>query len=274
MSEPRGPSASPGAVPPDDPRLEGVRRILWVMDRLRGEGGCPWDRAQTPRSLRSFLLEETYELLEALDGDDVAAVREELGDLLFQVVFHARIGEEAAQFHLGDVAAGIATKLFGRHPHVFGGESLADPAAVEAAWERHKRREGRRSVLEGVPAQLPSLLRAQRVQDKAARVGFDWKDARGPVGKLREEIEELAAELPSDVGSADLAALEHELGDLLFSAVNLARHLGLDAEQALRTATARFERRFRRVEGAGGDLTARSEEELDRLWEQAKADEG
>lgn len=267
-SEPTAPEPL-GAVPPDDERLVGLRQILWLMDRLRGEGGCPWDRAQDARSLRTYLLEECYELLEAIDEGDEQGTREELGDVLFQVVFHARVAQDEGKFHVGDVGHGIATKLLERHPHVFGGaEALASPAAVEKVWEQHKLRAGRRSVLDGVPAQLPALLRAQRVQEKAARVGFDWHDPRGPLGKLREELGELEAEVEA---KASKDRLEHELGDLLFSAVNLARHLGIDAEQALRVGVARFERRFRHVEqAAGSDLTAHTLEELDRLWDAAK----
>jgi len=268
-SHPDDPGADePGMVPLDDPRLSGLRRILWVMDRLRGDGGCPWDRAQTPASLRGYLLEETYELLEALDRGHPDAIREELGDVLFQVVFHARLAQEAEAYDLGDVAAGIAHKLEGRHPHVFDPDAqrLDDPAAVEDAWEEHKRREGRRSVLEGVPRALPSLLRAQRIQEKAARVGFDWRDPAGPLDKLDEELRELRVEVERD----DRPAMRGELGDLLFSAVNLARHLGLDAEACLREGVDRFASRFRHVEASGQDLRQLSLEALDALWAKAK----
>lgn len=266
-------ASEPGAVPSDDPRLLGVRQALWIMDSLRGDDGCPWDRRQTHASLRPFLLEETYELLEAIDAEAVAEVREELGDVLFQVLFHARIGQERGEFDLGDVAAGIARKLFERHPHVFGSEEerQADPEAIAAAWEEHKRRSGRTSVLDGIPAPLPALLRAQKVQEKAARVGFDWPDASGPHAKVREELDELAAETGPD-GSPERAA--DELGDLLFSVVNLARHLKIDAELALREATAKFERRFRRVEKDGGDLRQLELDALEALWQAAKKAEG
>jgi tetrapyrrole methylase family protein / MazG family protein len=257
-------------VPADDPRVIGLRRIVGVMDRLRGDGGCPWDREQTHQSLRSYLLEETYELLEVLDAGDADAMREELGDLLFQVVFHGRVAEDAGRYHLGDIAAGIADKLIGRHPHVFQkGHSLDDPEAVADAWEAHKKREtGRDSVLDGVPQALPALLRSQRIQEKAARVGFDWRTAQGPLDKLSEEIAELAVE----VSEGNTARVAEELGDVLFSAVNLARHLTVDAEAALRGAAGRFELRFRRVEETGGDLKALSIEELEALWQQAKQD--
>jgi tetrapyrrole methylase family protein/MazG family protein len=240
------------------------------MDRLRGEGGCPWDRVQTQSSLRAYLLEEAYELLEVLDEEDDAKVREELGDLLLQVVFHARIAEEypnGARYDLGDVASGIADKLVRRHPHVFEtGQSLSSPEQVQVAWAEHKRREGRKSVLDGVPRALPALLRAQRIQTKAATVGFDWPSTDGPLAKLDEEL----AELRVEVEAGDHARIGEELGDLLFSLVNLARHLDVEAEHVLREAGARFEQRFRHVETQGGDLKALSLEELEALWQAAK----
>jgi MazG family protein len=263
------------AVSADDPRLLGVRRLLGVMDRLRGPGGCPWDHEQDAASLRPFLLEETYELLEALDAEDAEAIHEELGDVLFQVVFHARLAEEQGPKHLGTIAAGIAAKLHRRPPHVFEPDgALQDRDAIAAAWIEHKRQEGRRSVLDGVPRALPALLRAQRVQEKAARVGFDWPDAAGPWDKLHEELGELREELDRPEGARDPARIRHELGDLLFSAVNLARHLGVQCEDALRETTQRFERRFRRVEAEGGDLRALDLEALEALWRRAKAAEG
>jgi MazG family protein len=258
-------------VPVDDPRLEGLRRIVAVMDRLRGDGGCPWDREQDHQTLRPFLVEEAYELLEALDGGDSNEVREELGDLLFQVVFHARVAEDEGRYHLGQVAEGIATKLLRRHPHVFEDPgSVPDSEQVSALWDELKRREGRSSALDGVPRALPALLRAQRVQEKAARVGFDWSDVQGPLDKLNEEL----GELRERVEAQDPEGIVDELGDLLFSAVNLARHLKVTPEDALRGTTARFERRFRHMEQlAGGDLKPLDADAMERLWEQAKATE-
>ena len=254
--------------PPDDPRLVGLRRILAVMDRLRGEGGCPWDRAQTAQSLRPYLIEETYELLEALDDDDVDNVREELGDVLFQVVFHARLGEERdPPWNMGDVADGIARKLYRRHPHVFEDPGrLERPEQVLTEWEALKLQEGRESVLDGVPRALPALMRAQKVQTKASRIGFDWGDVAGPAAKLQEELDEVQAAL----AAGDQAEVAAELGDLAFSLVNLGRHLGVDVEIALREATAKFERRFRHMEAETPDLKALDLEAKERLWEAAK----
>ncbi len=260
-------------VPADDPRLVGLRQALAVMDRLRGEGGCPWDRAQTHASLRPFLVEEAFEVLEQLDRGDSDKLREELGDLMFQVLFHARLAQEERRWDLGDVARGLSQKLVRRHPHVFApraGDAGKSADAIVVEWDEHKRREGRRSALDGVPAALPALLRAQRVQEKAARVGFDWPDPRGPLDKLDEELREVRERL--DRG--DREGVAEEFGDLAFALANLARHLGVIAEDALRGATDKFERRFRRVEAlAGGDLKGMTLEAMDRLWDQAKAEE-
>jgi tetrapyrrole methylase family protein/MazG family protein len=262
-------------VPADDPRLIGFRQALAVMDRLRGEGGCPWDRVQTHASLRPFLLEETFELLEQLDLGDSDKVREELGDVLFQVLFHARLAQEEGRWDVGDVGHVLSSKLVRRHPHVFAprAEDAGKTAeAIVTEWDAHKRREGRRSALDGVPRALPALLRAQRVQEKAARVGFDWSDPKGPLDKLDEELREVRERL--DRG--DREGVAQEMGDLAFAYVNLARHLQVPAEDALRAATEKFERRFRRVEElAGGDLKARglTLSEMDALWDQAKAEE-
>lgn len=262
-------------VPADDPRLIGFRQALAVMDRLRGEGGCPWDRVQTHATLRPFLVEETFELLEQLDRGDSEKTKEELGDVLFQVLFHARLAQEEGRWDLGDVGRVLSSKLVARHPHVFAPrpEDAGKTAdAIVTEWDAHKRREGRRSALEGVPRALPALLRAQRVQEKAARVGFDWSDPKGPLDKLDEELREVRERL--DRG--DREGVAQEMGDLAFAYVNLARHLQVLAEDALRLATDKFERRFRRVETlAGGDLkgSGLSLAEMDRLWDQAKAEE-
>ncbi|MCA8921047.1 MAG: nucleoside triphosphate pyrophosphohydrolase [Planctomycetes bacterium] len=244
------------------------------MDRLRDPGGCPWDREQTPETLRRYLLEECFELLEALDQGDPKAIQEELGDVLLQVAFHARITQEQGAYHFGDVAQGIADKLLHRHPHVFGDVEVADAAAVEANWEQLKQAEKqdeRSSLLDGIPAALPALLQAHKVQERAARVGFDWPDVEGPLAKLDEELGELREALAGD----DPREVAAELGDALFTLVNLARHLGLSAEDCLRETSARFGARFRRMEAAAGrPLAEHAPPELEALWERAKREGG
>ncbi len=253
-------------------------RLLTIMARLRDpEHGCPWDREQDFATIAPYTIEEAYEVADAIARGDVAALKDELGDLLFQVVFHARIAEDAGHFTFDDVAAAIADKMVRRHPHVFGDAQIASAAAQSEAWEEHKANERRaraaaaglrESVLDGVALAYPALLRAAKIQRRAARIGFDWPQARPVIAKLAEEIAELEAEL--DAG-ADPVKIEDEMGDILFAAANLARKLDLDPEAALRRATAKFERRFRAVEalaaerGIGGDLDA-----LEMLWQQVK----
>lgn len=263
-----------GGKPPD-----GFDRALEVMARLRAPDGCPWDREQDHKSLKPYLIEEAYEVLEAIDAGDAARLREELGDLLLQVIFHCQLARERGLFDAFEVAQGLAEKMIERHPHVFGEGQARTSAEVLRNWEIQKRNgrarnggeAGSPSILDGVPAALPALLRAQRLQGKAARVGFDWKDAEGPSKKVEEEW----AELQRAVRAKDPAALERELGDFLFAAVNLARKLRVDAEQAAQASIGRFTARFHYIEA---DLRARGLspeqvplEELDRLWEEAKA---
>jgi MazG family protein len=253
---------------------EKLAALHQVMTRLRAPDGCPWDRAQSLATLRGYLLEETYELLEAIDSGDVAAHREELGDLLFQAVFQAAIREERGEFDLGDAADGIREKLLRRHPHVFGDGPRADtPDQVRKAWEEIKRDEKRdRATLDGVPETLPALLRAVRIGDKAAQVGFDWPDAGG----VRKKVDEELAELDAAIAAGDLAHAQDELGDLLFALCNYARHLKLMPEDALRGTIRRFRQRFAEVERA---LAARGQkpsdvdlDQLEALWQQAKRD--
>jgi MazG family protein len=250
------------------------------MDRLRDPGGCPWDREQSPADLRSYLLEEAYELAEAIDDGDPAAQREELGDLLFQIVFLARIAKERGEFDVDDVARGVTEKMIRRHPHVFAGGDAADSPAVLRQWEEIKRAEKGSpegaSALDGIPRGLPGLLRAQRLGTKAARIGFDWTSAAEVLEKVREETAELDAEMRG--GPAARKARENEFGDLLFSLVSLGRHLGLDPEAALQKANAKSERRFRALEkridrerGSGGAPAALDAATLDRLWREVKA---
>ena len=250
------------------------------MVRLRDpEARCRWDRVQTLSTLKPCVLEETYELLAAVARpEDTANYVEELGDVLLQVMFQCVMAEQEGRFTFDDVANAIADKLVRRHPHVFGDVVAKDPATVLKNWEQIKqqehRKEARHSALDGVPPTLPALLKAQRSQEKAARVGFDWKDAKGPLAKIREEL----AELEEAVAASDDTALDphvkEELGDLLFSVTNLARHLKADSESALEGATAKFARRFRAVESgakeAGRDLKGMSLAEMETLWDAAK----
>ena len=255
--------------------------LLKIMVQLRDpENGCPWDREQDFSTIAPYTIEEAYEVADAIVRNDMAALKDELGDLLFQVVFHARMAEEQGLFTFKDVAAAIADKMDRRHPHVFGDVRIDSAAAQGEAWEEHKAAERRdrarqngvaQSVLDGVALGLPALLRADKLQKRAARIGFDWPDARPVFDKLKEEIAELESELQPPF---ERSALEDEMGDILFAAANLARKLDIDPEAALRNATAKFERRFRRVEtlaaerGSGGDLDA-----LDALWQEVKRDE-
>jgi ATP diphosphatase len=263
----------------DPPRP--VDRLLQIMARLRDpERGCPWDRAQNFATIAPYTIEEAYEVADAIDRGDMAALKDELGDLLFQAVFHARMAEEAGDFSFDDVAAAIADKMVRRHPHVFGDAEIASVAAQNEAWEAHTAAERQArarqngeaaSVLDGVALALPALLRAAKISRRAARIGFDWPDARAVIPKIAEEIGEIEAEI--DKGS-EPAALEEEIGDLLFAAANLARKLDVEPETALRRATAKFERRFRRVEalaaarGIGPDIAA-----LEALWQEVKSAE-
>ena len=249
-----------------------IDELLHIMARLRDpDGGCPWDREQTFATIAPYTLEEAYEVAEAIEQGDIKELRGELGDLLFQVVFHARMAEEAGHFDFADVTAAICDKMRRRHPHVFGDVRIDSADEQTRAWEAHKARErGAGSVVDGVAIALPALVRAEKMQRRAARAGFDWPDLSGPLDKCREEIDELAAALAQG-GASDRA---DELGDLLFSCVNVARHAGIDAEQALRRASARFERRVRAVEARLADQGCRVQEAdaqtLDCLWEEVK----
>jgi len=252
--------------------------LLSLMARLRAEGGCPWDREQTRTSLRPYVIEEAYEVVQAIDEGSRDHLVEELGDLLFQVVFHSQLGAEAGEFTMEDVVGRVCDKMTRRHPHVFGDAEVADSREALAQWERIKQEEAGRdgragSVLDGVPASLPALLRAQRLQAKAARVGFDWTGWQEAWKKVGEEVGEAREALA--VG--DDGRVADELGDLLFSIVNVARLRGMDAEDCLRRASEKFTRRFGKVEAemkAGGrTVTEASTEDLDRAWEAVKAHE-
>lgn len=253
-------------------------RLLDIMHRLRGPAGCPWDREQTPTSLKPYLIEESYEVLEAIESGNPESLREELGDLLFQVVFHAEIAAERGEFTMADVLRQLGDKMVSRHPHVFGEASVDTSHQALAQWEAIKQREAdaegrRRSVIEGVPRALPSLLRAQRIQSKAARVNFDWPDARAAWTKVQEEMREASAAL----ATGDRVRLQEELGDVLFSLVNVVRLSALDAEEALQGAIEKFRRRFTTMEddliARGESVASVSSEELERSWQAVKAQE-
>jgi len=253
--------------------IEPLARLKEIVARLRAPDGCPWDIEQTHESLRAALLEETYELIDAIDNADDANLREELGDLLLHVVMHAQMAGERGAFEFDAVAAEICEKLIRRHPHVFGEQSAADSGEVLRQWEQIKRAEkgDRSSVLDGLPRALPALMRAQNAQKKAARVGFDWSEAEEVLAKIDEEI----AEVRQAMAAASKEAVNEEIGDLLFSVVNLARKSGLDSELSLNVATEKFVARFRAVEKAAAESGRRVEdctaEELNAYWDAEKA---
>jgi tetrapyrrole methylase family protein/MazG family protein len=259
-------------------RGESFVDLVALMERLRGPGGCPWDREQSHETLKPYLIEEAYEVLEAIDDLDDSALCEELGDLLLQVVFHAELARERGRFVIDDVVEGIAQKLRHRHPHVFGDVEAKDAQAVLRNWqklkaaEKERQGEGEASALSGVPRDLPALSRAERLGSKAASVGFDWESADQVLAKVEEEIRELRAEL------ADPGRRQAELGDLLFAISQLARHLGADAEESLRGACHRFTARFEHVERAlkarGARMGETALDELERLWQEAKKEVG
>ncbi|MEM8840562.1 MAG: nucleoside triphosphate pyrophosphohydrolase [Pseudomonadota bacterium] len=260
-------------------RMAGLERLLEIMARLRAPDGCPWDREQDFRSIAPYTVEEACEVADAIEQGDPRAICDELGDLLLQVIYHARIAEEAGLFTFSDVARGISDKMLRRHPHVFGnapGAERADPDSVDwesiKAEERHERGETRDSVLDGVPTSLSGMTRALKLTKRAAKVGFDWSDPQDVLAKVSEE----AAELTEEIGGAP-ALIEEEYGDLLFVLANLARHLEVDPESALRRATAKFDRRFRGVERLLAERGRTPQEaslaEMDALWDHVKAAE-
>ena len=260
-------------------RAAGLERLLEIMARLRAPDGCPWDREQDFRSIASYTIEEAHEVAEAIELGDRRALKDEVGDLLLQVVYHARMAEEEGAFDFSDVVQAISDKMLRRHPHVFGkepGGERTDPADVDwealKSAERAERGETRASVLDGVPGGLPALTRAQKLTTRAAKVGFDWTDPADVLAKIAEEARELTDEL-----GGDRDAIEEEYGDLLFVMANLGRHLDLDPEGALRRANAKFERRFRAIEARLRAEGRRPEEstlaEMDALWDAVKAEE-
>lgn len=252
-----------------------INDLLVIMRRLRAPGGCPWDAEQTHESIKKNLIEETYEVIEAINKNDCGLLLEELGDLLMQVVFHAQIEAECGGFDFSDVCDGICKKLIERHPHVFGDISVGGVDDVLSNWDAIKRRskgqnKGSETMLT-VPRELPALMRASKIQQKAAKVGFDWPDVTGAADKLAEEQKELFVA----IGSGDTESCGEELGDLLFSAVNVSRFLGCDAEEALTSATDKFIARFQRLEQLAKERGINLEEstlaEMDKLWDEIKA---
>ena len=251
----------------------GFERLMELMRRLRAPGGCPWDAEQTHASLKRYLLEESYEVIEAIDANDQALLKEELGDLMLQPVFHAAIAEEAGNFTMEDVLDAINDKLIRRHPHVFGEEKVKTAEEQVANWERIKKAEKgaeRTSALSGVPPALPALMKAQKITEKAARVGFDWEHVDQVFAKVLEELHEFE----ETMAERDEERMEAELGDLLFAIVNLGRFLSLNPEEALSKTIDRFARRFSHVEDTlharGMHMQEAGLAEMDKLWEEAK----
>ena len=255
--------------------MSSIDRLLQIMTRLRDPAkGCPWDLQQSFRTIAPYTVEEAYEVADAIEREDLQALRGELGDLLFQVVFHSQLAAEQGAFTFDDVVAAICDKMEQRHPHVFGDARIDSAAEQTAAWEEQKRRERAakgESVLADVPLALPALTRADKLGKRAAQVGFEWRDASGALEKLDEELGELRAEVTSGASRAQIA---QELGDVLFCVVNVCRYLGVDPESSLRGTNAKFERRFRYIESKlrqqGRTPEDATLEEMDRLWDEAK----
>jgi tetrapyrrole methylase family protein/MazG family protein len=248
------------------------QELLKIMDALRGEKGCPWDKEQTKESLKPFIVEEAYELIEAIEESDSEKIKEELGDLLFQIVFQCQIAKERNEFEISDVIEKIGKKMVARHPHVFGTADYKTTAEVLVHWEEQKRLEGklRESILEGVPEILPSLLRAHRLQDRASRVGFDWEKVEDVIKKLDEEFKEFKEALETKRRDE----IEEELGDIFFMLVNISRFIGVNPEDALRKTISKFIHRFRYIEMKAAEhgkrLSNMTIDEMDRLWDEAK----
>jgi len=276
MAEPQPESSQLEASLSADPISEAIA----IMARLRAPDGCPWDREQTFDSIKRHTLEETYEVFDAIERRAWPDLKDELGDLLLQVLFYSQMASEAGYFTIHDVASNLNAKLIRRHPHIFAGAQVSDSDAVLRNWEQIKQSEkksssegARSSMLDDIPRTMPAVLEAGKLGSRAAKVGFDWPDADGPFEKLQEEIGELKVEMTLSSGGRSNPAIEGELGDLLFTAVNLARHLKVDPESALRATNAKFRRRFTAMEFAAGSadaLAASTPSELDLLWNQAK----
>lgn len=259
----------------DDRARDEFGKLVEAVQRLRGPGGCPWDREQTHESLKRYVIEETYEVIDAIDSGEPAKLEDELGDFILQALLHAQIAGESGQFDIADVCRKIREKLVRRHPHVFGDVEISGVDDVLHNWEQIKSEEyeHRKSVLDGVPASLPALMRAAKISKKAARTGFDWPDVESIIVKLKEET----AELEEAIDRGDDAQIKDEIGDLLFTIVNIARFRRVDPEEALRDMLARFIRRFQSIEQkaeeTGRGIGAMTLEEMDRIWDEAKRQE-
>jgi len=253
--------------------MSSIGKLVEIVTQLRAPDGCPWDREQTHQSIRNLLLEECYEVIEAIDENNDTMLQEELGDVLLHIVFHAHLASERNAFTLDDVTESISEKLVRRHPHVFGDEQCSDSSEVLQKWDELKKKEksDRKSRLDGIPPILPALMQAREMQKKAAKAGFDWDDPKGVIHKTREELDELESALES----GDRTGIREEIGDLLFSLVNLARHLDVDAEEACRLTNRKFSRRFRHIETAlerdGKTMEETSIDELESYWQAAKS---
>jgi len=249
-----------------------LNKLLKLMERLRGEEGCPWDKKQTRNSLKPYIIEESYELIEAIDSKNTEKIKEELGDLLFQIIFQCQIAKENNEFSISDVINNIIDKMTKRHPHVFGEIKLETPEEVIKQWEIQKKSEGkmRYSILDGIPIALPSLLKALRIQKRVAQVGFDWQDINDVIKKLDEEIDEFK----KAIEQGNYEKMEEEVGDTLFMLVNVSRFLNINPEDALKKTIDKFTLRFQYIEKKasekGRELSNMTLEEMDTLWEEAK----
>lgn len=252
--------------------MEEFSKLIEIMNRLRAEDGCPWDREQTRETLKPYLIEETYEVIEAIEEGNPEAIKEELGDLLFQIIFHCRIASERNEFGISDVIAKIIEKMVGRHPHVFGGAEYKTSAEVLKQWEERKKEEGknRDSILEGIPKEMPSLLKAHRIQSRASKAGFDWNHIDGALEKMEEELHEFRNALKTK----NKHEIEDEMGDVFFCLVNLSRFTGVNPEDALRKTIAKFIKRFKHIEKKAAELgktvSDMTIEEMDAFWDEAK----
>ena len=252
-----------------------LQELLKIMEALRGEKGCPWDKKQTRESLKPYIIEEAYELFESIEENDPEHIKEELGDLLFQIVFQCQLGKEKDEFDMSDVIEQIAKKMRARHPHVFGDTECKTPEEVLKQWEVLKKQEGklRESILEGVPKAMSSLLRAHRLQKRAAQAGFDWEKTEDVLEKLDEEVNEFKEAL----GTKNKDMIEDELGDIFFMLVNISRFVGVNPEDAHRRTISKFIHRFRHIEMSaaeqGRELSDMTLDEMDKLWDEAKGNE-